>query len=291
MAGVLAVPLCEEDRLDRDAPGGCMPTPRGSAKHWGEHSPGRRLPAAETRERLLTAAVRMLRETGLTVSLEHLSMEDLIREADVPRSSVFRIWGSKANFFSDLLLELIRPESEFSSGYDVEADAQILTVVEQHRSLLATAEGRRAVLEEAIRVGIALYADHVFGTQTYQFHAALGAALPTLPEPERDRVKAALAQAETKYIEHLAGLYEAIMPAVQMRPRAGLTTTHIAAAGSALVQGLAERRRMVPELAGHTLVRPGIGGEPVEWTLAAISFLALVDGMAEPAVEGMAELA
>ncbi|BCT77030.1 hypothetical protein SCMU_28720 [Sinomonas cyclohexanicum] len=258
-----------------------MPTPRGSATHWGEHSPGRRLPAAETRERLLSAAVRMLRATGLTVSLEHLSMEELIREADVPRSSVFRIWGSKANFFSDLLLELIRPESAFSSGYDLEADAQIMALVQRHQHLLATPEGRRAVLEEVVRVGIELYSDRVFGSQTFRFHAALGAALPTIPEPQRSRVEAALADAESTYVAHLAGLYEAIMPAVHLRPKEGLTTTDVAAAGSALVQGLAERRRMLPELAGHTLMRPGIGGEPVAWTLGAIAFLAIVDGMAE----------
>ena len=51
----------------------------------------RRLSEAELRERILGTAFEMLTKSGgLTVSLAHLNMEELIRIADVPRSSVYR---------------------------------------------------------------------------------------------------------------------------------------------------------------------------------------------------------
>ena len=45
-------------------------------------------------------------QTGLTVSLDHISFEDVIRDADVSRSAVYRRWPYKDLFFSDLVKEL-----------------------------------------------------------------------------------------------------------------------------------------------------------------------------------------
>ena len=68
----------------------------------------RRLPEDETERRMLRAALAMVHQTGLTVSLEHISFEDMIREADVSRSSAYHRWPHKDLFFSDLVLELAR---------------------------------------------------------------------------------------------------------------------------------------------------------------------------------------
>jgi hypothetical protein len=55
---------------------------------------------------MLKAAVAMVNRTGLTVSLDHISFEDVIRDADVSCSAVYRRWPYKDLFFSDLVKEL-----------------------------------------------------------------------------------------------------------------------------------------------------------------------------------------
>ena len=67
---------------------------------------GHRLPEDETEQRMLRAALAMVNRNGLTVSLEHISFEDVIREADVSRSSAYRRWPRKDLFFGNLVLEL-----------------------------------------------------------------------------------------------------------------------------------------------------------------------------------------
>lgn len=66
----------------------------------------RRLSDAETAARMLAAGAELVGRTGLTVSLEHLSLEDLIHAAGVARSAVYRRWPYKDLFFADLLREL-----------------------------------------------------------------------------------------------------------------------------------------------------------------------------------------
>jgi AcrR family transcriptional regulator len=59
----------------------------------------RRLSDQETERRMLAAAVAMVHRTGLAVSLDHLSFEDVIRNADVARSAVYRRRPYKDLFF------------------------------------------------------------------------------------------------------------------------------------------------------------------------------------------------
>ena len=77
-----------------------LPAPTGVGRR------NRRLSDQETRDRMLGAAIDMINRTGLTVSLDHIRFEDVIRDADVARSTAYRHWPYKDLFFSDLVKEL-----------------------------------------------------------------------------------------------------------------------------------------------------------------------------------------
>ena len=79
-----------------------MQAPTGLARR------SRRLSDRQTEERMLQAAVAMVHRTGLTVSLDHISLEEVIRDADVSRSAVYRRWPYKDLFFSDLVKQLAK---------------------------------------------------------------------------------------------------------------------------------------------------------------------------------------
>ena len=75
----------------------------------GAHRPGPRAAGCRTRRPSGGCSgppCAMVHRTGLTVSLDHISFEDVIRDADVSRSSVYRRWPYKDLFFSDLVKEL-----------------------------------------------------------------------------------------------------------------------------------------------------------------------------------------
>lgn len=119
-----------------------------------------KLSDTETEARMLEAGVRYVTRQGLSLSLEHLSMEDLIKEAGVSRTSSYRRWPTKDHFAADLLLRLA---TAAEMGEDLSPLAGAL------RSLsadlfddLASEQRRRDLVVEVLRV-----------VMTADFHAML----------------------------------------------------------------------------------------------------------------------
>ncbi|MBM7788515.1 TetR/AcrR family transcriptional regulator [Tenggerimyces flavus] len=102
----------------------------------------RRLSDTETAARMLAAGAKLVGRTGLTVSLEHLSLEDLIHAAGVARSAVYRRWPYKDLFFGDLLRELAA-----SLSLPVELDA----AAPQWRTYLALRATVAGLPDDALR--------------------------------------------------------------------------------------------------------------------------------------------
>ena len=82
------------------------------------------------------------------MSLEHISFEDVIREADVSRSSAYRRWPHKDLFFSDLVLELAGNPVPgiFADEMDL-----IRRIVAGRLDKLADPQARRALVIELFR--------------------------------------------------------------------------------------------------------------------------------------------
>jgi AcrR family transcriptional regulator len=113
-----------------------------------------RLSDTETEERMLAAATAMVGKNGLTVSLEHISFEDVIRDAGVSRSAVYRRWPYKDLFFSDLLRELARGSSPAIAGGNSTATATATAAVREallaHLDWLADPSLRLALVGEVL---------------------------------------------------------------------------------------------------------------------------------------------
>lgn len=239
--------------------------------------------AAELRERILATAVEMLTKSGgLTVSLAHLNMEELIRIADVPRSSVYRAWESKEAFQVDLMERIIQPAEDHGGLYDPETLQVAAEVLQEHADRLGTAEGRRSVLREMIRQGVAHNFESVARSLAWRSSSALAATLPALDDTDQQRLLTALRQSEARFIDRMSDFYLAMLPILGMRMKAGFDVKVFAATGSAVVEGLIRRSLTNPELVSPSILQPGLDDEPVEWQLAAVGFMGIVDVMLEP---------
>ena len=100
---------------------------------------------------MLEAALALVESQGLTVSLDHLSLENVIARADVSRSSAYRRWPYKDLFLADLLVAVAR---------DTDLTIEPPGLVDELRALIASADlsdaqARRDLLIEALRVSSA----------------------------------------------------------------------------------------------------------------------------------------
>lgn len=254
---------------------------------WASPRRGKNLKDAELRDRMISVAVNELQKTGLTVSLEHLEMEELIRLAEVPRSSFYKAWKTKERFFVDLMVALVEPTEMQGAAFDPETVKMSRSVVSKNAHRLTTAEGQHAVLREAIRLAAKRNFDALVSSPSWHTYTALTVALPSLLEEDRTRIQNALTEAEKHFIHRMARLYDELLPVVGRKPSGDFTTKQIAAAGAAVVEGLARRILVNPEVINAPIRLPGLDGDLVEWHLAAVGFLGIVEAMTEPSNDAL----
>lgn len=243
----------------------------------------RRLSDQETEQRMLRVAVDMVHHTGLTVSLDHLSFEDIIRDANVSRSAVYRRWPYKDLFFSDLVKELAQGAT--STIVDEEV-ALMKSVVAEHPDWLETPELRHSLLTELFRQLALLDFQTLYGSPGWRTYLALHATVMSLAGGDlRDEVQKALAQSEqgrtTRVAmawKQLAGLF-----GYRLRPELGTTYEAMATLLSATLHGLIIMALSTPEIATYRAQASPFGatGEG-EWSLAAMGIASVASAYLEP---------
>ncbi|TCK27146.1 TetR/AcrR family transcriptional regulator [Pseudonocardia endophytica] len=232
---------------------------------------------AETERRMLETAADAVAEAGLTVSLDHIRLEDVIREAGVSRSAVYRKWPSKGEFLGDLLLELSRGQAPIADTGSSQAGMTIRRVLDERFDDLGTPEGRRRTLAEIVRETAEQDFRHIVGSRQWRTYLALTVTFIGMPGGElRDRVGEALAGSERTLTSRISRNHEAVGRLLAMRPaRRDAGWDALAHLANALMRGMVVKSLAQPELADRRITA-GVGGPDAEWTLAALGVADLV---------------
>jgi AcrR family transcriptional regulator len=261
----------------------------------------RRIPATEVRDQMLATARSMITTSGVTISMEELSLEEVIRRADVPRSSAYRIWPYRDDFIDDLILHMAGPDWFGAGAFDQPTLDLAAQVVIDHGDMLQTPDGRRTLLLEAIRQAIKLNLESLIGSDEWRIFLALAATARSTPDPKtRARVEGMLGETEKRFVSTMSGFYQSMAEVLGLRLRFPdhHRFEHIAVAGAALLEGLALRHLLAQGLLGsgedeggdpylrdiiHTpLPGPAISGDMADWSLAAVAFLGIAEAFVEP---------
>ena len=232
-----------------------------------------RISDEETGRRMLDAAIATITERGMSVSLEHLSLEEIIQAAGVSRSSVYRRWPYKDLFFSDLLVELASATT-LAQGW-----GSVLPVAEEFLTgRLARPTGvppeqdRVDFFVEFLRVIGAADFEQVAGSHQWRTYIALHATHLGLPDGElRRQVGAALARSEQRLTELRATVLRRITPLAGYRligspdPVEGFRMMSVAVGAS--VTGLIVKSFADPDPARETRRLAPFGtSQTAEWT-------------------------
>ncbi|MBP2364446.1 TetR/AcrR family transcriptional regulator [Pseudonocardia parietis] len=259
------------------------PGSRGSVLGAGPGRPRRRrLSDAETERLMLETAAAAVAELGLTVSLDHLRLEDVIREAGVARSAVYRRWPSKGEFLGDLLLELARGQAPMAATGIEEASGTLRRILGERIDDLATADGRMRIAAEVLREAVDADFRRVLEAPGWRTYLALTATLAGMEESGlRDEVGTALAASESRLTDGIVRNQEAIARLLGLRLRPGPALEDLAHLGNALMRGLVIKVLVQPELAGRR-VAASPGGEPEDWSLVTFGMARLLLAGLEP---------
>lgn len=243
----------------------------------------RRLSDQETERRMLSAALAIVSRTGLTVSLDHLSFEDIIRDADVSRSAVYRRWPYKDLFFSDLVKQLALDAAPDLAADELEL---IRRIAAAHPDWLAAPELRHRLLLEIFRAGSLASYEAVCDSPAWRTYIALHATFMSLADGTlREQVRDALSSCERARNERIAQAWRQLagLLGYRLRPGPGITFESLATMLTATMRGMVLMALSTPQVGESRLTASPFGAaEPAEWSLPALGLAGLAWACLEP---------
>ncbi|GAA1567938.1 hypothetical protein GCM10009804_25580 [Kribbella hippodromi] len=233
---------------------------------------------------MLDTAVAMVNSTGLTVSLEHLSVEDVIRDSGVSRSAAYRRWPYKDLFVGDLLRALAKAVVPATVGAEGGADV-VRRVLEEHRQELHDAEGRARVWSELLRLGAWHDFDAIHRSVEWRTYLALHATFESLADGElRDEIQTALEESERGFVDRIAAAYRRVADLLgyRLRPGSEVGFTAVARLANATMRGMVITALSTPDTATVRYRADPLGtGRLADWSLPGLAIAAVVAGQFE----------
>ncbi len=235
---------------------------------------------------MLDAAIAMVNRAGLTVSLDHLSFEDIIRDARVSRSTVYRRWPYKDLFFGDLLRELAKAATPASVSGEEATIPEIRRVVEAHSGWLATPELRRDLLLELIRQGGLHDFETMRMSTEWRTYLALHATfLSVADDTFRGELQAILAESDRDFVRRIADAWERLsrLFGYRLRPELNASFDLVAGVASADVRGQVIMALASPDAATRRIHgRPAGATQDAEWSAPALALAGIATLFLEP---------
>ena len=259
------------------SPGGQSPT--GARRRT-------RLNDAETERRMLDAALSLMGERGMSVSLEHLSLEEVIRAAGVSRTSAYRRWPYKDLFLSDLLLELARGNDLGEVSLPM-ADA-VSALLAGRSAELHTQAGRRDFGVELLRTASQSDLERISASAHFRTYIALRATFLGLPDGElRGEIGAALTETEHRFTMSRAQIFAETAGLLGYRLAPPLTGPGgfelVARAVGATMTGMVVASLADPDLVTATRTLRAFGAtRSAEWSTPAFVLTGIVVAHLEP---------
>lgn len=233
---------------------------------------------------MLDTAQRLVeRAGGLAVSVENVSLEKVIKESGVSRTSAYREWANKDEFYIDLLCDLAGPNWQGTAAFDEKTILLARSVIAENLGQLASPEGRFLLMREAVRQAAEQNFNTVVSSSQWRSYVALTAtALSLQDESTQARVVTALQEAERVFISRMSRFYQDMSLILGFRLRTGVTSFDtLAAVGAAVVEGLALRQILMSDLVQKKLELEGNNGVE-EWHLAALGYFGVLEQLIEP---------
>ncbi|GAA2987474.1 TetR/AcrR family transcriptional regulator [Streptosporangium longisporum] len=235
---------------------------------------------------MLDAALAMVHRDGLTVGLDHIGFEEVIRDAGVSRTAVYRRWPYKDLFFADLLRELAQGAAPAAAIAEEDTMRLLASVVAGRTKELASPHGRHGLITEMLRVSASSDFEAIHDSAEWRTYLALQATFLSLPDGDlRDEVQAALARSEARFVERVARGWEQIAGAMgyRLRPGSGGGFTVIATLAGATMRGLVLMALSDPELLTRRVsADPTAAGAHADWTLVGLAAACIATTFLEP---------
>ncbi len=246
-----------------------------------------RLSEEETVKRMLDTGVRIARSEGLRVSFDLLQLEDVIAEAGVSRSAVYKRWPRKEQYYSQVLLRLAGEAHPAQSAYDIGTELVAIDVALAHTDWFSSPEGRRKLLIEMCREGALQNFMALRERKEWQVYMALHATLGSLPDNRfQDAMREALRLSEEAFIAKMTDFYIRMIEVLgyRMKVSAGdVGYAEFAALGAAVVEGLVMTSSATPMLSEQRfMIDPFDSGHLADWSYAALGFTSIALSLTEP---------